>query len=214
MSQVPPSHPLSSPVLAVAPEFEVAAALREWRHRRAREEEVPAYVVLPNRLLQEIARALPQDEEGLRQLNGMGPARMARYGGALLEVLRNVAATSARPSEGEEGTPPRLPVDDPDAEIPLAERGGAADEHAVYDHGAVAAPPVTETEATSDTNLAHETVSYRVVIEYHLEDEARRRLAHELSTGLGPISSALAVALSSGPSRVCVRVESDRTTRA
>lgn len=205
MSQASLPSSLSPSILVTAPEFEIAAVLREWRQRRAREEEVPAYVVLPNRLLQEIARCLPQNEEGLRQLKGMGPARMSRYGAALLDVLRELGAVSARASERPESEP--RPHFTPATAEELAEEKSSTEAPGLEATGAV------ESQSDPVSPAPRETVSYRVVIEYHLEDEARRRLAQELSSGGGPISSALAGALSGGPSRVCVRVESDRVSR-
>ncbi len=60
-------------------------ALREWRRTTAREHNVPAYTVFHDSTLAEIARQLPQSAVQLRGIAGVGEAKLARYGVALLE---------------------------------------------------------------------------------------------------------------------------------
>jgi DNA helicase-2/ATP-dependent DNA helicase PcrA len=62
-------------------------ALREWRLRRAREDDVPAYVVFHNTTLEEIAARRPQSLAELAAVPGVGPAKLARYGVELLAEL-------------------------------------------------------------------------------------------------------------------------------
>jgi ATP-dependent DNA helicase RecQ len=61
--------------------------LREWRSERSREDGVPAYVVLHDATLQELAAARPATIHDLAGVKGFGPAKLERYGGAVLEVL-------------------------------------------------------------------------------------------------------------------------------
>ncbi len=63
--------------------------LRALRSRLARDEEVPAYVVFPDRSLREMARARPASAAELARLHGVGPSRLERYGAAFLEALRD-----------------------------------------------------------------------------------------------------------------------------
>jgi ATP-dependent DNA helicase RecQ len=65
--------------------------LRALRSRLAKDEEVPAYVIFPDRALREIARARPGSLEELAGVHGVGPARLDRYGRAVLEVLAALA---------------------------------------------------------------------------------------------------------------------------
>jgi DNA helicase-2/ATP-dependent DNA helicase PcrA len=65
--------------------------LREWRVERAAEEKVPAYVVFTDLTLQAIAEAKPTSEAGLLRINGIGKAKMTKYGE---DVLGLVAAES------------------------------------------------------------------------------------------------------------------------
>ena len=61
--------------------------LRHWRAQTAREQSVPAYVILHDRTLQELAAARPQTPAELLAINGIGEAKVSRYGAALLELL-------------------------------------------------------------------------------------------------------------------------------
>ncbi len=74
----------ATPSHADTPLFE---ALREWRARHAREQGVPAYVILHDRTLRELAAARPPTVDELLRINGIGAAKAARYGAKLLEVI-------------------------------------------------------------------------------------------------------------------------------
>jgi ATP-dependent DNA helicase RecQ len=69
--------------------------LKRWRGEQARRQRVPAYVVLHNSHLEEIAARKPQTIHELGQVKGIGLRRAARYGEDLLALVR-----------GEEETPP------------------------------------------------------------------------------------------------------------
>jgi len=61
--------------------------LRACRQQLARASGTPAYVVAHDRTLRDLARLRPLDVDGLREAHGLGPAKIARYGDALLEVI-------------------------------------------------------------------------------------------------------------------------------
>ncbi len=61
--------------------------LRAWRSRRAREDGVPAYVVLHDATLDELAARRPGTSAELAGVKGLGPAKLDRYGDELLAVL-------------------------------------------------------------------------------------------------------------------------------
>jgi superfamily II DNA helicase RecQ len=69
--------------------------LRRWRSETARREGVPPYVALTNRQLVEVVQKKPASRNALAQLDGIGPAKVERYGEALLAVLHG--RTAARP---------------------------------------------------------------------------------------------------------------------
>jgi ATP-dependent DNA helicase UvrD/PcrA len=80
------------PAAVVDVELSVAAvaaekALRDWRARRAKTDQVPAYVVLNDRHLRGIAVAKPRDATELVACDGIGPAKLERYGDEILDVL-------------------------------------------------------------------------------------------------------------------------------
>ena len=61
--------------------------LRAWRRLQADEERVPPYVVFSNATLQEIARRRPTLLSALGNVSGVGPAKLERYGDAVLALL-------------------------------------------------------------------------------------------------------------------------------
>jgi ATP-dependent DNA helicase RecQ len=84
------SRPRNAPAPAFASPADpaVAARLRALRSDLARRDAVPAYCVLTDRTLHELAARVPQDEDALLEVPGIGPAKIARYGAALLAALR------------------------------------------------------------------------------------------------------------------------------
>ncbi|MBV6417459.1 MAG: ATP-dependent DNA helicase RecQ [Steroidobacteraceae bacterium] len=66
-------------------------ALRDWRRGVAREHGVPAYTVLHDSSLREIARRWPQVAHALAGVPGIGAAKLARYGDAIIQVVRDQA---------------------------------------------------------------------------------------------------------------------------
>jgi len=62
-------------------------ALRSWRLEQARSQGVPPYVVFHDRTLIEIATRQPSTLAELASVAGVGQAKLARYGEAVLQVL-------------------------------------------------------------------------------------------------------------------------------
>jgi DNA helicase-2/ATP-dependent DNA helicase PcrA len=62
--------------------------LRDWRSRTAAEAKVPAYVVFTDATLVAIAETLPRDGAGLATIPGVGPAKLDKYGEAVLALLQ------------------------------------------------------------------------------------------------------------------------------
>ena len=61
--------------------------LAVWRRARAEEDEVPAYAVFDNKTLDVIARTRPRTLRDLAALPGVGPAKLERYGDAVLALV-------------------------------------------------------------------------------------------------------------------------------
>jgi len=61
--------------------------LRTWRLERAREREVPAYVIFTDATMEALADTLPRDTDELLAISGIGPDKVDRYGEDLLALL-------------------------------------------------------------------------------------------------------------------------------
>jgi DNA helicase-2/ATP-dependent DNA helicase PcrA len=66
-------------------------ALKAWRRQRSVEDGVPAYVVATDATLAAIAEGRPASEAELLSVPGIGPAKVAKYGEAILAVVRGRA---------------------------------------------------------------------------------------------------------------------------
>ena len=66
-------------------------ALRAWRAAEAKTQHVPPYVIFHDRTLVEIASVKPGSRAALARLNGVGEAKLAHYGEAVLEVVGGFA---------------------------------------------------------------------------------------------------------------------------
>ncbi|MFO0270574.1 MAG: RecQ family ATP-dependent DNA helicase [Gemmatimonadota bacterium] len=87
-----PSPPREAPEALTAEESARFDALRAWRARVAREGRLPAYTVLPDRSLKAMAVEPPRSLADLHDVPGIGPAKLDRYGEALLRVLAALPA--------------------------------------------------------------------------------------------------------------------------
>ena len=81
------------------PEAELTAAdealydaLKAWRIDTAREENVPAFVILHDSVLREIARSRPKDKDALSRISGIGESKLARFGAGILERVESSGA--------------------------------------------------------------------------------------------------------------------------
>ena len=69
---------------------DVVTALKAWRLERARGDGVPAYVVMNDRTLAEVATTLPRTLDDLLGVSGIGPSKLERYGDEVLAVVDGV----------------------------------------------------------------------------------------------------------------------------
>ncbi|MDR1789897.1 MAG: HRDC domain-containing protein [Opitutaceae bacterium] len=77
-------------------DFKVYAALRDLRRKLADEEKVKPFVVFTNAQLAAMATGRPASLEALGKIEGVGEARVGKYGGQVLAVLGN--ETTAPPA--------------------------------------------------------------------------------------------------------------------
>jgi ATP-dependent DNA helicase PIF1 len=66
--------------------------LRQWRLQRAQKDQLPAYIVAHDKLLEELARRKPQTTQALLGVKGMGQGKLDRYGSEILAILAEAAA--------------------------------------------------------------------------------------------------------------------------
>jgi len=74
-------------------------ALRSWRNETARRDGRPAYVLLTNQQVAEIARRRPRTLSALQEVEGIGPARVEALGKQILALV-SAAPVSAGEPEG------------------------------------------------------------------------------------------------------------------
>ena len=63
--------------------------LKAWRRETATADGVPAYVILHDRVLRDIARNRPDSATALGAIAGIGESKLRRFGAALLERVRD-----------------------------------------------------------------------------------------------------------------------------
>jgi len=81
---------------------ELREYLAEWRRNTAKEQGVPAYVVLHDSSLNEVCQRKPESIEDLLQITGIGERKADLYGATILAVLqryREGARAEARPAK-------------------------------------------------------------------------------------------------------------------
>ena len=77
----------------------LAEYLREWRRNMARENKVPAYIILHDSTLEELCRRRPRSLAELKQVPGIGERKAEVYGVEILQALRNFGE-GARATQG------------------------------------------------------------------------------------------------------------------
>jgi len=78
----------AAPVSATDYDAKLFDALRDWRREKAVTMGIPAYLIYPDRTLQELARVKPQTETELLEVRGIGPAKARQFGAETLAVIR------------------------------------------------------------------------------------------------------------------------------
>ena len=87
-ADLPESPPLPEPPSPFL--LERYKMLQQWRKHKGAERGVESDLVLPKSMLWELAHTLPTTREGLAQLDGLGPQRLALYADDLLAVLKTL----------------------------------------------------------------------------------------------------------------------------
>ncbi len=74
---------------AAAPaDARLMSALRAWRRQKAGELGLPAFRIFPDQTMTLLAQHTPQNQLGLLQIKGLGPAKVRQFGAELVELIR------------------------------------------------------------------------------------------------------------------------------
>lgn len=65
-------------------------ALRSWRQEEAREAAVSPFIILHDKHLLGVVDARPRTLLALQAIPGLGPHKLNRYGGAIIEIVRRL----------------------------------------------------------------------------------------------------------------------------
>ncbi len=90
------------------PDHELREYLREWRRITAKEQGMPAYVVLHDSSLDEICRMRPTSIAQLLGITGIGERKADTYGQKILAALRSYEAGARAAAPAEKKTAPAL----------------------------------------------------------------------------------------------------------
>jgi ribonuclease D len=80
--------------------FAIFAKLREWRKEIAGKEAVPVYTIFTNEQLAKIAEKRITAKTGLQEIEGIGEARIKKYGDAVIAVMvQEVKSDEQKPKD-------------------------------------------------------------------------------------------------------------------
>jgi len=88
-----PTKPTLAPDTLADSDLPLLDQLKAWRSGEAREQSVPAFVILHDKTLAEIARRRPVNLAALATIVGIGAHKLERYGRALTEIVGRFART-------------------------------------------------------------------------------------------------------------------------
>jgi ATP-dependent DNA helicase RecQ len=97
-----------APSQATQADQDLREYLREWRRMTAKEQGMPAYVVLHDSSLDEICRLQPTSIAGLLTITGIGERKADLYGQEILSALRQYREGARAAAQPEKKTAPAL----------------------------------------------------------------------------------------------------------
>jgi ATP-dependent DNA helicase RecQ len=112
-------------VMQLKQNAETILRIKRWRYQKATILKVPPYVILHDSVVEEIVRQRPQSADQLREIKGIGDAKLAQFGAEIIALLRDSAVDVESPPEPSN----RQPVSDPQREwrlqVEVWRQGGA-----------------------------------------------------------------------------------------
>ena len=77
---------------AAGPDESLMDALKAWRREEASRRNLPPYVILHDKTIAALSAAKPRSADALLEVNGLGPAKVEKYGDAILTVIAQSSA--------------------------------------------------------------------------------------------------------------------------
>jgi hypothetical protein len=103
---------------ALSEDNALVVRLKAWRRRTADEADVPAFMILHQKTLLQIASVMPSSEKTLAAIKGMGKKTVARFGDEILRVISEYCAENniplppdPEPTGEVDALPPKVKVD-------------------------------------------------------------------------------------------------------
>ncbi|HYD03130.1 MAG TPA: ATP-dependent DNA helicase UvrD2 [Alphaproteobacteria bacterium] len=66
-----------------------AVLLKKWRSEKSSSAKIPAYMILHDSTINDLAQKMPMTLEDLKKIHGLGPAKIKKYGHDILEILNS-----------------------------------------------------------------------------------------------------------------------------
>jgi superfamily II DNA helicase RecQ len=85
---------VSSSFTSLEADPKLLTRLKTWRTKESKRRHVPPYLIFHDKTLAAIAALRPRDRESLLGIKGLGPAKLDRYGDAVLEIVRGHSKSS------------------------------------------------------------------------------------------------------------------------
>ena len=83
-----PLEALQAPAALSEADKTLYDALRAWRAERAKQDNLPPYVIAHNQTLEKVAQARPTSLEELGQIDGFGKRKLEQFGQEILRIVR------------------------------------------------------------------------------------------------------------------------------
>ena len=71
--------------------YDKLSMLKLWRREKAQKLNLPAYIIMHDKTLIEIVEISPVDIEDLKNVRGIGPAKIEKYGQEIIDIINKKA---------------------------------------------------------------------------------------------------------------------------
>jgi len=74
--------------------------LKQLRRTLAEQQGVPPYVVFHDKTLRDMVYHMPENEQDMMRINGIGKIKLKRYGQAFLRLIKEIRDNDTAPVDG------------------------------------------------------------------------------------------------------------------